>query len=84
MYEKISQNNSIPFVEIEVVQDGENGCNIFTSFPMYKEQNKWLSIPTFEAYTKVFHDLDPFIPTIVFEGKVFNEKALYNKEDQLA
>jgi len=34
-----------------------------------------------EAYTKVFNDLDKFRDYCRFEGKVFNEKALYNKED---
>ena len=34
-----------------------------------------------EAYTKVFNDLDKFLDYCRFEGKVFNEKALYNKED---
>ena len=33
-----------------------------------------------DAYTKVFNDPNG-IPTIVFEGKVFDEKALYKKED---
>ena len=30
---------------------------------------------------KVFNDLDQFRDYCRFEGKVFNEKALYNKED---
>jgi hypothetical protein len=33
------------------------------------------------AYTKVFNDLDAYRDYCRFEGKVFNEKALYNKED---
>ena len=33
------------------------------------------------AYTKVFNDLDEYRDYCRFEGKVFNEKALYNKED---
>ena len=35
-----------------------------------------------EAYTKVFNDLDAYRDYCRFEGKVFNEKALYNKQDQ--
>lgn len=34
------------------------------------------------AYTKVFNDLDAYRDYCRFEGKVFNEKALYNKQDQ--
>ena len=34
-----------------------------------------------EAYTKVFNDLDKYRDFCRFEGKVFDEKALYNKED---
>jgi hypothetical protein len=34
------------------------------------------------AYTKVFNDLDAYRDYCRFEGKVFNEKALYNKHDQ--
>jgi hypothetical protein len=30
---------------------------------------------------KVFNDLDSYRDYCRFEGKVFNEKALYNKED---
>ncbi len=30
---------------------------------------------------KVFNDLDTFRDYCRFEGKVFNEKSLYNKED---
>ena len=33
------------------------------------------------AYTKVFNDLDTFRDYCRFEGKVFNEKALYKKDD---
>ena len=33
------------------------------------------------AYQKVFNDLDAYRDYCRFEGKVFNEKALYNKED---
>ena len=33
------------------------------------------------AYNKVFNDLDAFRDYCRFEGKVFNEKSLYNKED---
>ena len=33
------------------------------------------------AYTKVFNDLDAYRDYCRFEGKVFNEAALYNKED---
>ena len=33
------------------------------------------------AYTRVFNDLDSFRDYCRFEGKVFDEKALYNKED---
>jgi hypothetical protein len=35
-----------------------------------------------DAYVKVFNDLDRFRDFCRFEGKVFNEKALYNKEDR--
>ena len=34
-----------------------------------------------EAYNKVFNDLEKYRVFCRFEGKVFNEKALYNKED---
>tara|TARA_E500000178_G_C16990391_1_gene740484 strand:+ start:120 stop:332 length:213 start_codon:yes stop_codon:yes gene_type:complete len=34
-----------------------------------------------EAYNKVFNDLEKYRDFCRFEGKVFNEKALYNKED---
>jgi hypothetical protein len=34
-----------------------------------------------EAYTKVFNDLEKYRDYCRFEGKVYNEKALYNKED---
>jgi len=34
-----------------------------------------------EAYNKVFNDLEKYRDYCRFEGKVFNEKALYNKED---
>lgn len=34
-----------------------------------------------EAYTKVFNDLERYRDYCRFEGKVFNEKALYKKED---
>ena len=33
------------------------------------------------AVNKVFNDLDQFRDYCRFEGKVFDEKALYNKED---
>jgi|TARA_B100001094_G_scaffold52844_1_gene48323 hypothetical protein len=33
------------------------------------------------AYTKVFNDLDTFRDYCRFEGKVFNEKSLYKKDD---
>ena len=33
-----------------------------------------------DAYTKVFNDLDKFRDYCRFEGKVFNESDLYNKE----
>jgi len=33
------------------------------------------------AYTKVFNDLDAFRDYCRFEGKVFNEKSLYKKDD---
>ena len=33
------------------------------------------------AYSKVFNDLDAYRDYCRFEGKVFNEAALYNKED---
>ena len=33
-----------------------------------------------EAYTKVFNDLDKFRDYCRFEGKVFDEKALYKKD----
>ena len=80
LYEKISQNNSIPFVEIEVVQDGENGCNIFYPIPMYKEQNKWLSNPTSEAYTKVFNDLDPLPRLLSLKVKCLMKKHFIIKK----
>ena len=34
-----------------------------------------------DAYSKVFNDLDKYRDFCRFEGKVFNEKALYNKAD---
>jgi hypothetical protein len=34
-----------------------------------------------DAYNKVFNDLDKFRDYCRFEGKVFDEKALYNKKD---
>ena len=34
-----------------------------------------------DAYNKVFNDLDKYRDYCRFEGKVFDEKALYNKED---
>jgi hypothetical protein len=34
-----------------------------------------------DAYNKVFNDLDKYRDYCRFEGKVFNEKALYNKKD---
>tara|TARA_Y100000389_G_C17183396_1_gene375170 strand:- start:259 stop:465 length:207 start_codon:yes stop_codon:yes gene_type:complete len=34
-----------------------------------------------QVVNKVFNDLDQFRDYCRFEGKVFNEKALYNKED---
>lgn len=34
-----------------------------------------------EAYNKVFNDLEKYRDFCRFEGKVFNENALYNKED---
>jgi hypothetical protein len=34
-----------------------------------------------DAYNRVFNDLDKYRDYCRFEGKVFNEKALYNKED---
>lgn len=34
-----------------------------------------------DAYNKVFADLDKYRDYCRFEGKVFNEKALYNNED---
>ena len=36
-----------------------------------------------EAYTKVSQRFGSSSRLLSFEGKVFNEKALYNKEDQL-
>ena len=33
------------------------------------------------AYNKVFNDLDAYRDYCRFEGKVFDEKALYNSED---
>ena len=33
------------------------------------------------AYTKVFNDLDAYRDYCRFEGKVFDEAALYNKQD---
>ena len=33
------------------------------------------------AYTKVFNDLDAYRDYCRFEGKVFNEAALYKKDD---
>jgi|TARA_B110000285_G_scaffold10146_1_gene10160 hypothetical protein len=33
------------------------------------------------AYTKVFNDLEAYRDYCRFEGKVFNEAALYSKED---
>jgi hypothetical protein len=33
------------------------------------------------AYTKVFNDLDAYRDYCRFEGKVFDEKALYKKDD---
>jgi hypothetical protein len=33
------------------------------------------------AYQKVFNDLDAYRDYCRFEGKVFNEKALYKKDD---
>ena len=33
------------------------------------------------AYTKVFNDLDTYRDYCRFEGKVFDEKALYKKDD---
>jgi hypothetical protein len=34
------------------------------------------------AYQKVFNDLDEYRDYCRFEGKVFNEKALYNRDDK--
>lgn len=34
-----------------------------------------------QAYEKVFNDLDVYRDYCRFEGKVFNENALYNKQD---
>ena len=34
-----------------------------------------------DAYTRVFNDLDAYRDYCRYEGKVFNEKALYNKQD---
>jgi hypothetical protein len=34
-----------------------------------------------DAYNKVFNDLDKYRDYCRFEGKVFDEKALYNKKD---
>ena len=34
-----------------------------------------------DAYNRVFNDLDKYRDYCRFEGKVFDEKALYNKED---
>ena len=34
-----------------------------------------------DAYTKVFNDLDKFRDYCRYEGKVFNEAALYNKHN---
>jgi len=33
------------------------------------------------AYQKVFNDLDAYLDYCRFEGKVFDEKALYNNKD---
>ena len=34
-----------------------------------------------DAYNRVFNDLDKFRDYCRFEGKVFDEKSLYKKED---
>jgi hypothetical protein len=40
-----------------------------------------MSTITNPVINKVFNDLDAYRDYCRFEGKVFNEKALYNKED---
>lgn len=34
-----------------------------------------------QAYNKIFNDLDAYRDYCRFEGKVYDESALYNKED---
>ena len=48
---------------------------------LYEELRKMAIEFNRQAYTKVFNDLDRYRDYCRFEGKVFDEKALYNKED---